>query len=185
MSLRIHPQDFHFAETGNDVRIRTSMPRELLDDPKQYMPHLRQFRLAAGDKMTVQVMNEAKDRVLHMAEFLVIAAVEANRGYVDDYGSRVNPVTEYQIERITPWWSSALAPVEELPEPARAPESYVRGEGEIRWNPGKQGYDVMVMGEVVATVLRQEGEDKESFRARALAVAAGSDPLPLVAAAAA
>lgn len=176
MATRILPQEFHFAETHNDVVVQTVVSRELLDDPNQYLPHVRQFRLAAGNRLTVQVMNEAKNQLLHEAEFRIIAAVETQQGIQDDYGSRVRPQTHYQIERMTEWWSSSLASVETEPEPERVPETYVDGEGSLKWNIGKGAYEVVVNGAVWTTVERREGETKEDYKTRALGIAAGSLP---------
>ena len=174
MTTRILPQEFHFAETSNNAVVRTAVSRELLDDVKIYLPHVRQMRLAAGDRLTVQVMNEAKDTLYHQAEFLVIAAVETQQGVQDDYGSRLRPQTHYQIQRWTPWKSSSLAPVEIAPEPERVPETYVDGEGEVKWNPGRRVHEIVVAGSVVATVPQGEKD-------RALRIAAGSEPLPVAA----
>lgn len=176
MVARILPQDFHFAETQNHAVIQTAVPKELLDDPKMYLSHVRQMRLAAGNWITVQVMNETKDKLLHEADFRVIAAVETQHGIQDDYGSRLRPMTDYQIERKSEWWSSSLAPVEVKPEPERIAETYVGGEGSLKWNVGKGAYDVIVNSEVWTTVERHEGETKEDYKARALGIAAGSLP---------
>lgn len=176
MATRILPQEFHFAETHNDAVVQTVVAKELLDDPKMYLSHVRQMRLAVGNRLTVQVLNETKDQLLHEAEFRIIAAVETQQGQQDDYGSRLRPVTQYQIERKTDWWSSSLAPVETEPEAARVPEVYVPGEGSLRWNVGKNAYDVIVNGQVWTTVDRQEDEAKDDYKARALQIAAGSQP---------
>lgn len=178
MTTRISPQEFIFQEGLTPIQVQTVVGKELLDDPKQYLSHIRHFKLAAGTTILVQVMNEAKDTLLHEAEFRVISAVETQIGVQDDYGSRVRPQTQYQIERKSEWWSSSLAPIEAEHEPERIPEVYVPGEGSLKWNPGKQAYEVMVAGQVFTTVERNEGEEKEDYKARALSIAAGSEPLP-------
>ena len=178
MNIKILPQEFIFQEGLTPIQVQTVVSKELLDDPKQYLSHIGHFRLAVGTVILVQVLNEKKDMLLHEAGFRVIAAVETQIGTQDDYGSRVRPQTQYQIERWTDWKSSSLAPVEVMPEPERMPETYVEGEGSLKWNPGKQLYEVIVAGGVVASVNRREGETKEDYKARALSIAAGSEPLP-------
>ena len=178
MNIKILPQEFIFQEGLTPIQVQTVVSKELLDDPKQYLSHIGHFRLAVGTVILVQVLNEKKDMLLHEAGFRVIAAVESQIGVQDDYGSRVRPQTQYQIERVTPWMDTRLAPVEAEPEPQRIPEVYVPGEGSLKWNPGKQAYEVIVAGQVFTTVKRNEGEAKEDYKARALSIAAGSEPLP-------
>lgn len=179
MTTKIRPQEFHFSDTTNDAVIKTVVARELLDNVEIYMPHVRHMRMVAGDALRVQVMNESKDVLLHEAEFRITAAVETQHGMEDDYGSRVKPQTTYKIERKSDWWSStegeeiwtaALAAC----APARASEEYVPGEATLKWNVGKTAYDVIVAGEVWTTVKRNDGEGKEEYKARALAIAVGS-----------
>lgn len=178
MTTRILPQEFLFQEGLTPIQVQTVASKEILDDPKQYLLHIRHFKLAVGTVILVQVLDETKDMLLHEAEFRVIAAVETQIGIQDDYGSRVRPQTQYQIERKSEWWSSSLAPVEAEPEPERVPETYVPGEGSLKWHPGKKVWEVIVGGNVWATIERREGEEKEDYKARALAIAAGSAPLP-------
>ncbi len=178
MSIRILPQEFLFQESLTPIQVQTTVPKELLDDGQQLLQHVRHFNLAKGTKITVQVLNEAKDTLLHEAEFRVTAAVESQHLIEDDYGSKSKPRTQYQVERWTAWKSSSLVPAVVEVEPERAPEHYVSGEGETKWNLGKQAYEVIVAGQVVASVAKNEGETKEEFKARALAIAAGSEPLP-------
>ena len=163
MTIRILPQEFHFVETGHDAIIKTCVAKELLDDPKMYMSHIRQMRLAVGTMLRVQVLNEAKNTLLHEASFRITAAVETQIGQDDDYGSRVRPQTNYQIERMTDWWSSSLAPVEGTPAIASS-------ETEVKWNPGRKLFEVIVDGKVVGT-------DRDKNRALALA----SEPQPVAA----
>lgn len=177
MTTRIMPQEFLFQEGLTPIQVQTVTSKELLDDPKQYLSHIRHFKLAVGTTILVQVLNEAKDTLLHEAEFRVTSAVETRVGVQDDYGSRIRPQTHYQIERKSDWWSSSLAPVEAEPEPERVPEAYVNGEGSLKWNPGKQAYQIIVAGQVVSTVERNADEAKDEYKARALAIAAGSEPL--------
>lgn len=172
MTTKILPQEFLFQENLNPIQVQTACAKELLED-KIFLPHVRHFKLAAGTVILVQVMNETKDRLLHEAEFRVTAAVKSLHGVSDDYGSKVREQTNYQVQRWSEWKSSGFIPVE-TPVPEREPESYVPGEAEIKWHPGKKAWDVMVDGEVWNSVERLEGESKEDFKARALSIAAGS-----------
>ena len=158
MTTRILPQEFLFQEGLTPIQVQTVASKEILDAPTQYLSHIRHFKLAVGTTILVQVLNETKDMLLHEAEFRVIAAVETQVGVQDDYGSRIRPQTHYQIERKSEWWSSSLAPVEVVPEPEREPEHYVPGEGDAKWNPGRQAYEIIVAGQVVAEVSRRERE---------------------------
>ena len=177
MNIKILPQEFIFQEGLTPIQVQTVVSKELLDDPKQYLQHLNHYKLAVGTTILVQVLNETLDMLLHEAEFRVTAAVETQQGIQDDYGSRVRQQTHYQIERKSEWWSSSLAPSTIEIEPERVPELYVSGEAEIKWNPGKMAWNVMVGAVVAATIERNEGEMKEDHKARALAIAAGSEPL--------
>lgn len=168
MTIRILPQEFLFQENLNPIQVQTTVSKELLDNPKMFLPHLRHFNLAAGTVVLVQVMSEAKDKLLHEAEFRVTAAVESMHGVEDDYGSKVKTQTQYQIQRWSEWKSSELAPIEDVPEIVAEPEMYVPGEAIAKWNPGKKTYQIMIGDEVLA-----EERDKD----RALAKAAGSEPL--------
>lgn len=177
MANQIVSNEFHFQATRNDVSIRTKVPKEFLDDPSIYMRHIRQFKLEAGCRITVQAMSETYDVLYHEAQFLVTSAAESRRNVEDDRGTRLAVTTAYQIERCTDWWSSSVAPVEAPTEPVRAHETYVPDNAEVKWSAGKKAWDVVLNGEVLETVTRIEGETKEEFKSRALAVAAGSEPL--------
>ena len=168
MTIRILPQEFLFQENLNPIQVQTTVSKDLLDDPKMFLPHLRHFNLAAGTIILVQVMNDAKDMLLHEADFRVIAAMESMHGVEDDYGSRVKTQTQYQIQRWSEWRSSKLAEVEVDFVPEVADEIYVHDEAIAKWNPGKKTYQIMIGDEVLA-----EERDKD----RALAMAAGSEPL--------
>ena len=180
MTTKIRPQEFHFSDTTNDAVIKTVVARELLDNIEIYISHVRHMRMVAGDALRVQVMNESKDVLLHEAEFRITAAVETQHGIEDDYGSRVRPQTTYKIERKSDWWSSAegeeiWAAAQAVIAPPRIPEEYVPGEATLHWHPGKKVWEVIVAGEVWTTVERKDGEGKEDYKARALAIAAGSE----------
>ena len=172
MSIKITPQEFMFQESCNPVQVQTTCAKELLDNPKMFLPHVKHFNLAAGTVILVQVMNETKDKLLHEAEFRVIAAIETLHGISDDYGSKVRPQTHYQVQRWSEWKSSELVEVEEAPVLERDPEMYVPGEAEAKWNPGLKTYEIKIGDEVLAT---------ERDKARALAMAAGSEPLTVAA----
>ena len=172
MTVKIAPQEFLFQENLNPIQVQTACAKEFLDDNKMFLPHVKHFNLAAGTVILVQVMNEAKDKLLHEADFRVIAAVESSHGVVDDYGSKVVAKTAYQVQRWSEWKSSELVEEEEVPLPEYKVEEYVRGEGESKWNPGKKTYEISVGGVVVATERNKE---------RALAMAAGSEALTVAA----
>ena len=177
MTNRILPQEFLFQEGLTPIQVQTVVSKDLLDDPKLYLQHIKHFRLAVGTVILVQVLNEAKDTLLHEAPFRVIMARETQIGVQDDYGSRASPQTQYQIQRWGAWQSSSLVPAEVEPEAERVPEIYVDGEGDVKWNLGKQAYEIIVNGQAVAAVTKREGETKEEFKGRALSIAAGSEPL--------
>lgn len=179
MTTRILPQEFLFQESLTPIQVQTAVSKELIGDGEMLVQHVRHYRLAVGTVILVQVMNEDKDTLLHEAEFRVTVAQDQMRVVEDDYGTKSRGQTLYKVERWTPWRSSSLAPAEKAKaEPERDTEAYVPGEGVSKWNPGKQAYDVIVGGEVCATVARHDGEQKEDYKARALAIAAGSQPLP-------
>ncbi len=156
MATKIQRNEFHFVEVGHDAIIQTCVPRELLDDPNMYMPHIRGMKLALGTMLRVQVLNEEKNKLLHETQFRITAAVETHIGQDDDYGSRVRPQTNYQIERMTEWWSSNLAPAEDDIKPGTILPY------EAKWNPGKKLFEAIVDGEIV-------GSDRD--KATALAIA--------------
>lgn len=170
MATKILPQEFHFVETGHDAIIKTCVAKELLDNPKIYMPHIRQMRLAVGTMLRVQVLNEEKNTLLHEASFRIIAAVETHIGQDDDYGSRIRPQTNYQIERMTDWWSSKLGAESEIAKATQDsvallnsdPEVNAQSQGNVKWNPGKKLFEVIVDGVVV-------GSDRDKDQALAIA----------------
>ena len=180
MTIRILPQEFLFQENLNPIQVQTTVSKDLLDDPKMFLPHLRHFNLAAGTIILVQVMNDAKDMLLHEADFRVIAAVESMHGVEDDYGSRVKTQTQYQIQRWSEWRSSDLAPMEDEPVPVEFPEIYVPSEATIQHTGGRNGAWKVICGEKVwAIVERMADETKEEHKERAKGIAAGSFMKPL------
>ena len=64
------------------------------------------------------------------------------------------------------------------PGSARGLPCRVLADASLKWDLGKKAYLVIVDGKVEATVDRLEGESKEDYKTRALAIAAGSQPLP-------
>ena len=177
MTTKILPQDFHFEDTSSSIRVKTDVDKSLIDGD-MLIQHCRHFKLAAGTIITVQVMNKDHDVLFHEAEFVITRAVETRRQVIDERGERTAIITDYAVQQRTDWWSSEEASVVAGPEPERVPEEYVPGEGEIKWNPGKRAYEIIVGGQVIALVIRREVETKDEFKARALAIAAGSAPLP-------
>jgi hypothetical protein len=113
-------------------------------------------------------MSKDYDVLLDSADFVIEKAVETMKRIVDERGERTALVTEYKVVQDSEWksYSKPVEPVVE--EDTRVPEAYIPGEGEIKWNPGKKTFEIIVAGEVV-------GEERD--KARALAIASGSEPL--------
>lgn len=197
MANKIAPQEFHFAETRNDASIRTKVPIEDLNDPNVYMQNVRQMRLSAGDRLTVQAMDEGYNVLLHEAEFLVVESVEVRRDIVDERGERTSVFTRYKIERRTDWWSSEAGKADlekraseaekAASPPIQVPAGLDHLEGETvtvvapvdgavsskaQWNLGHQAYEIIVDGKPVDVIKRHEGEDGKAYKARAQALAA-------------
>lgn len=176
MTTRILPQEFHFEDTADSVRVKTVVEKDLID-AAMLIPHARHFRLGAGTIMKVQVMSKDYDVLLYTADFVIERAVDVRKQIIDERGERTATVTDYAVVQDGDWKAYTAAPAEVEPEPKREVEKYVPGEGKIKWNPGKQEYEVIVGGEVLTAVVRNEGEGKDDYKARALSIAAGSEPL--------
>lgn len=172
MTIRIKPQDFLFAENLTPIQVQTEVSKELIGDGDLLLSHIRHYKLAAGTVILVQVMNRDKDRLFHEAEFRVTVAVQSQQIIEDDYGSKARPQTQYAVERWTAWRSTSFAPAEETPVEAES------AKGTAQWNVGKKAYDIIVAGKFVVEITRNDGETKEDFKARAVAIAAGQEPLP-------
>ena len=168
---KILPQDFHFEDTADSVRVKTSVDKDTINQDT-LIRHVRHFRLGAGTIMKVQVMSKEKDVLLYSADFVIVRAVEEMRRIVDERGERTANITDYKVIQDTEWklYSEASEPVAEVLE--LEPERYVPGEAEIKWNPGKKTYEIRIGDEVLAT---------ERDKDRALSIAAGSEPLPVAA----
>ena len=177
MTTKILPQEFHFEDTSDSVRVKTVVDKELINEA-MLLTQIRHFRLGAGTIIKVQVMTKGYDVLLHTADFVIERAVETLKRIVDERGERTAKITDYRVVQDSEWksYSAAPLPVAEVPE--REPESYVPGDGEIKWNPGRKAHEIIVAGKVFAEVTRRDGETKDEFKARALAIAAGSEPLP-------
>lgn len=179
MTIRILPQEFLFQENLTPIQVQTAVSKELIGDGEMLVQHVRHYRLAVGTSILVQVMNDDKDTLLHEAEFRVTVARDQMQIVEDDYGTKSRGKTLYRVERWTEWRASAFAPAEEAdPEPERDTEAFISGEGISKYNPGKRVYEIIVAEKVVAEISKREGEEKNEFKARALAIAAGSSPLP-------
>ena len=165
--MKILPQDFLYEDVGDTVRVKTDVEKDLIT-PELLLPHIRHNRLGAGAIIKIQVMSKDRDVLLHTADFVIERAVEEVKRIIDERGERSARITTYSVVQDTPWKSYAevLEPVMETLE--RVPERYVPGEAESKWNPGKKTYEIIVAGQVV-------GEERD--KARALAIAAGSEPL--------
>lgn len=174
--IGITPQEFHFEDTSNSVRCKTAVLKEQFKTD-MLLRQIRHFRLGAGTIIKVQFMNKDYDVLLHSADFVIESAVDTRKRIIDERGEREAVVTEYKVVRDSDWksYSEASEPVNQ--EIEREQEEYVPGEGEIRWNPGKKVYEVMVADEIFAEVKKRDDESREEFKQRALAIAAGSQPL--------
>ena len=175
MSIKILPQEFHFEDTSDSVRVKTVVGKDLIDEAL-LLRHVRHFRLGAGTIIKVQVMSKDYDVLLHAGDFVIERAVEVSRQVIDERGERTAKVTDYKIIRDGEWtdYSAAPAPVDVMLE--RVPEVYVPGAAEIKWSAGKKAWDVMVGAEIWTTIQRLDNEAKDDFKTRALAVAAGAVP---------
>lgn len=177
MNIKILPQEFHFEDTSDSVRVKTVVDKDLIGEA-MLLTQIRHFRLGAGTIIKVQVMSKEYDVLLHTADFVIVQAVETLKRIVDERGERSARITDYKVVQDTPWKSyvEVSLPVAEAPE--REPERYVPGEATTKWNPGRKAHEIVVAGSVVAEITRREDETKDEFKARALAIAAGSEPLP-------
>ena len=177
MSTKITPQEFHFEDTSDSVRVKTVVDKGLIDEA-MLLTQIRHFRLGAGTIIKVQVMSKDYDVLLHTADFVIERAVETLKRIVDERGERTAKITDYKVVQDSEWksYGEVPLPVSEVVE--RKPERYVPGEGEIKWNYSLKVYDIIVAGEVIAMVHRHEEENQDEYKTRALAVAAGSEPLP-------
>lgn len=184
MPTKITPQEFHFAENRNNIDVRTTLVREEIDDAgKVFIQAIRGIGgISAGDDILVKVMNEDGTAQLHRRMFTVVKAGEVVKMVMDARGIESPArIMEYELCPVDDWISFVIAETVSEPEPVRVPENYVSGEGEVKWSAGKKAWDVMVGGEAVATIARLPDEGKDDYKARALAIAAGSDPLPVAA----
>lgn len=174
--MKILPQDFLYEDVGDTVRVKTDVEKDLIT-PELLLPHIRHNRLGAGTIIKIQIMSKDRNVLLHTADFVIERAVEEVKRIIDERGERSARITTYSVVQDTPWKSYAeeVAPVMETPE--RVPEKYVPGEAEQRWNPGKQVREIIVAGKVIAELTKREDETTDEFKARALAIAAGSEPL--------
>lgn len=168
MTTKILPQEFHFEDTSDSVRVKTAVDRELVTD-KLLLPHIRHFRLGAGTVIKVQIMSKDYDVLLHTADFVISRAVEAVRQVIDERGERTARVTEYKVVQDSDWKSYETIKSEAPVVEERKPEIYVPGEAEAKWNPGRKTFEIKIGDEVLATERNKE---------RALRMAAGSEPLP-------
>ena len=115
MATKILPQEFHFEDTASSVRVKTVVPRELINEA-MLLTQVRHFRLEAGTIIKVQIMSEGYDVLLHMADFVIERSVETLKRIVDERGEREARVTDYKIVRDGEWKSYSATPVEMKPE---------------------------------------------------------------------
>ena len=177
MSIKIIEQEFHFAENRNNCDVRTVVPKELIDDAGQILvqPIRKIGGISAGDDIWVKIMSADGTEQLHRRLFTVKSSAAVRKAGMDARGLDIVVSTiEYILAPVRvdgEWQSFESAETESEPEPARVPERYVSGEGEQRWNPDFQYHEIVVGGQVVAHVPKGQKD-------RALAIAAGSEPLP-------
>ena len=163
----ILPQEFHFEDTADSVRVKTIAGKDTIDQDS-LLKHVRHFRLGAGTIIKVMVMSKEYDTLLHSADFVIVRAVETMKKIVDERGERVANIMDYKVIQDTEWKAYEEDGEAVLEESVRVPERYVPGDAVAKWNPGKKTYEIMVGDKVVG-----EERDKE----RALAIASGSETL--------
>lgn len=108
MAIKILSQEVHFIETNNNVSVRTTVPKELLEDGVLLMPHVRRMALPADTDIKVSIMSRDYDVVFHVATFRVWKAVVTQKRVLDDDGRGERAVrhTDYLIGRVGEWEDS-------------------------------------------------------------------------------
>ena len=118
MSFKILSHEIQRAEARSHMSIRTTVPREEIDDKGLIiLPRLRGSGLSAGDHILVQCMNLDSTELFAEADF-VIASVRTEQRQVtgeDDREFTSKEVT-YKLVRRSEWWSPAG-----IPKPVKAP----------------------------------------------------------------
>lgn len=167
MAFQIMPQEFHIL--GDNYVIRTRVPVDEIKDA-MILLRVRNANLTAGDKVTVQCMTHAYDRLLHEAEFRVVSRNDAIvLKEIDDRETRqVNEIT-FEVARKGEWWSpDGVSHLQEQPVTVLTDGKFI--DGEAKWNVGSKAYDIFVGDEKVAEGIKD--------REQAHAIAAGKLPIP-------
>ena len=101
------------------------------------------------------------------AEFILIGI----KKIVTQEATTENPAIFFHrpiVKRLTEWAEYNMS-ASQVPVPEKKPEIYIKTDGRVIWNPGKQTHQVLVDGEVV-----YESADKQE----AIEIANGSRTLP-------
>jgi len=177
MTTRVTSDMFFHSEHRVNVDCRTKVPRELIDDEgRALVQAMRNFEgFTAGDDILVKVLSNDGEHQLCRRTFTVTWTGEILKTGMDARGvDRSVKIIDYRLEPVDDWRMFSAAEVPSMAVEPEILEEYVPDEATLKWNVGKTAYDVIVAGEVWTTVARNEGETKEDFKARALAIAAGS-----------
>lgn len=169
MSFKILPNEVQFTNTHSNVTVATKVPMEHLDDGLLIVPRVRSMGLKAGNVVTVQVMAGDYDRLVAMADFVIVGKTLERKRIETERSEQVVDIVNFTIERRTDWWqpkAETAAAAEKVTEPERR---FIQGDGEVKWNLGKKVYQVM-LGDLVVF----ETADK----AEAQSIASGSAPIP-------
>ena len=131
--------------------------------------------MTRGCVFTVDVIDETGTTILRSASFKVLRS-ETVPGTKDKWGETGRATHDVQLSLLTPWIDFQAEPAADAPQDApRVPEESVPGECEAIWDVSIQSWNITMIGapyDVVAVIPRMAGKDE------ALAVAAGSKPLP-------
>jgi hypothetical protein len=180
MTIKITKNDFFHPEHRVNFECFTRVPREDIDDEgRALVSAIRELGgFIAGSDILVKVMSADGKRQLHRRLFTVLSTSTVQKTGMDARGvDRDILIDEYVFAPAGDWVSYAVTPeTPAVPKPEAPPEIYTPGEGTLKWNLGKQAYEVIVAGEVWTTVERIKGEKKDEYKARALSIAAGSLP---------
>jgi hypothetical protein len=164
------------------------VPREVVDDGRALVSGLRSLYsgndngVPVASDILVKILSEDGERLLYRRLFTVTWGGKTRQAGMDPRGIEiVADVYDYIIEPVGEWWCANDAkPIEAEPVSARVPEYFVPGEATMEHTGGRTGaWNILVNGEVWTSIKRNQDETKEQHRARAKAIAAGSEPRPV------
>ena len=86
MTTKILPQEFHFAENRNNIDVRTTVPKELIDDAGQILVQsIRSIGgISAGDDIWVKIMSADGTEQLHRRLFTVKSSAAVRKAGLSD-----------------------------------------------------------------------------------------------------